>query len=136
MAATAITLSSSTLYYGTDAEINAKSANIGDVGYATDTNREYTNIDGGTTWLKTRAESDVGLVKNAATVTGSATTYNSNEILGFIVEDNGGGTLTWSATFKGGGTVTFIPVNCKDYRWHLTSLTTAADAGCKVNVFI
>ena len=136
MAAAAITLANSTLYYGTDAEINALSANEGDVGFATDTNREYTNIDGSTTWLKTRAESDVGLSKNAATVTGSATTYNSNEIQGFLVEDNGGGTLTWSATFKGGGTITFVPIIGKDYRWHLTSLTTAADASCSVHVFI
>ena len=55
MAATAITVSSATLYYGTDAEINALSATLGDVGFATDTGKEYTNTDGGTTWAVTRA---------------------------------------------------------------------------------
>jgi len=58
MAATEITVSGATLYYGTDAEINALSATKGDVGFATDTGKEYTNTDGSTTWVVTRAQTE------------------------------------------------------------------------------
>lgn len=54
MAASEITVSSAKLYYGTDAEINALTGTKGDVGFATDTGKEYTNTDGGTTWVLTR----------------------------------------------------------------------------------
>jgi len=54
MAASEITVSSAKLYYGTDAEINALTGTKGDVGFATDTGKEYTNTDGGTTWEITR----------------------------------------------------------------------------------
>ena len=49
-------LASRKRYYGTAAEINALSANKGDLGYASDeASAEYTNTDGATTWVLTAA---------------------------------------------------------------------------------
>ena len=58
MTAQAISVGTSALYYGTAAEIVAKNANTGDVGFATDTQTEYTNYStggSGTLWVVTRA---------------------------------------------------------------------------------
>lgn len=58
MTATAITVADATLYYGTDAEIQALSGTKGDVGFASDTNSEYTCIADGANWLQTRGATD------------------------------------------------------------------------------
>lgn len=74
------------------------------------------------------------LSTNADRLDGSAQTYTTNQIYGFTVEVAGTG--DWTATFAGGNTVTFTPTAGKDYGWHLTSLTTPADATCKAVVYI
>ena len=51
----AVTIAFATLYYDTASNIQALSANKGDFGFEIDTQDEYTNIDGGTTWVMTRA---------------------------------------------------------------------------------
>ena len=68
MAASQITVSSAKLWYGTAAEITAlatgNGAQVGDVGYATDENREYTCTDAGTpTWVITRETNAAGAME-------------------------------------------------------------------------
>lgn len=61
MTAQAISVGTSALYYGTAAEIVALSANTGDVGFATDTQTEYTNYStggSGTDWVITRVSTN------------------------------------------------------------------------------
>ena len=65
MAAAQITVSNSKLWYGTAAEITALSsgegASVGDVGWASDTNTEYTCSDAATpTWKITRLHNTAG----------------------------------------------------------------------------
>lgn len=67
MAATQISVSAAKLWYGTASEITAldttDSANVGDVGYATDENREYTctdNTDTAPVWKITREHDAIG----------------------------------------------------------------------------
>jgi hypothetical protein len=84
MAAQEITVASAKLYYGTDAEINALSGTIGDVGFVTsgaNVGAEYTCL-GGTSWLLTRAA-----INGAALVlAGHATSSQANADIDQVLE--------------------------------------------------
>ena len=62
MAVTTVTVADAVLKYGLEADVASETGAIGDVFFATDTYCEYTNTDGGTTWVKTRQSNSAGQV--------------------------------------------------------------------------
>jgi hypothetical protein len=106
MAASSINVSTSKLWYGTAAEITALAtgggAQVGDVGFATDENREYTCTNAVTpTWIITREYDS----------TGSA---HVNPEKGPEGDTNGGETVSYTATAGTSAALTadFIDVTC------------------------
>ena len=91
-----ITLGAQVRYYGTAEEIQAVSANKGDIGY-TPTGVQYVNTDGGTTWVSTSGLVDSNLAISSGLVPGQTVVnkFGSNEAVGSGTEEviwDGGGT--------------------------------------------
>lgn len=92
----------STLYFGTASEVSTQSGNRGDVFFATDTRVEYTNTDGGTTWVVTRSY----------TLAGAAKVDSERGPAGF---PNGGQTAAYTAsagTIATGVNAYYVDVTC------------------------
>ena len=91
-----IVLGNQVRYYGTAAEIQATSANKGDLGY-TPTGVEYINTDGATTWEPMSGLADANLAISSGLVPGQSVVnkFGSNEAVSDATEEviwDGGGT--------------------------------------------
>ena len=148
MAVAQITVANSKLWYGTAAEITANASGTkGDVGWASDTNTEYTCTADGANWSITRLNNTAGAAHVAIGGAGGSTAVTTME--NFLVAggasqagtsiDNPSGRATFQAVANGSSgaftaTVTIAGSN-DDTNWEtlgtitLSGTATTADSG-------